>query len=145
MKETLDNLHVQLCEELNEYSHRGIKNHEDLDVVKDLLSSIKNIHRIKEYMEEDTNWEEGDMGQNSRQMRRMYSNKYYPMDGNSYTYNSNYDPYHKETIYTNTPVMRGYSGATKEEMIDNLKKMVEETNYQDFKEAISTCIAKLEK
>jgi len=41
--------------------------------------------------------------------------------------------------------MRGYSEATKEEMVDNLKKMADETNYKEFKDAITACVANLEK
>lgn len=41
--------------------------------------------------------------------------------------------------------MRGYSGASKETMIHDLKSMLDETKAADVKQAISNCISLMEK
>lgn len=154
MKEVFDNLRVRLCEELDEYSRQGINSHEDLDMVKDLLESIKNIYCIKEYMDEDKMHENGDMGQNSYRMNSSYRN--YPsnmyMDnsygrGNmSYGYDPYYDPMHSERGYYITPTYdRGYSGDSKEDMIEKLRDMMMKADKPEMKQAIQNCITTMEK
>lgn len=78
MKETLDAIRMQLCEELNGYAQRGINNHKDLDIVKDILSSVKNIYRITEHIDkENMEWEdEEETYRGTSHGRRMY----YPRD-----------------------------------------------------------------
>lgn len=155
MKQILDNLHVMLCQELDEISRRGISKHDDLDMVKDLLESIDHIYSISDHQDMNNNMmgKENGMSQNSYRGGNSYRN--YTMRGNSYAndpymngnsnYNPHYDPYYNERSYVITPRDRGYSGATQEEMLKDLKKMEAETSDARVKEAISECIAKMEK
>lgn len=177
MTEMLDNLKVQLCTELNEYSREGINSHEDLDMVKDILSSIKNIYRIKEHMDKEE-WEKEnernmhvmeqkgqntnqDMNGNSYAMRPIYDMSYamnpnYGMSyaaprriDNSYAGDSDFPPYRGPYFgdrgYYITPTYGGYSGNTKEEMVEELKEMMKENDKPEVKRAISECITAIEK
>ena len=54
-KKTMDALHGMLSAELDDMVKHGINTHEELDIVKDLLSSLKNLHKIEKYMMEK--WE----------------------------------------------------------------------------------------
>ena len=51
-KKTIDALHGMLSAELDDMVKHGINTHEELDIVKDLLSSLKNLHKIERYMME---------------------------------------------------------------------------------------------
>ena len=152
MEKVLNDLHVKLYEELSQYCQHGINSHEDADVVNDLLASIKNIYKIKKYMEEEQGSEmERNMGysgrmnyQNSgRDNRVMYEM------GNSYGY-SYLPPYYEapqqrqEKSWLLTPKW-GYSGTSKEDMIEHLSKMMEEAEDPKVKKAISECITSLNK
>lgn len=157
MKETLDAIRMQLCEELNGYAQHGINNHKDLDIVKDILSSVKNIYRITEHMDkENMEWEEEEQTyRGTSHGRRMYPRDMYasyadggrPIGEQSYGMSSYYDPYYSERGYYITPVTDGrYSGNTsKEEMVSKLKVMMRETDVPEMKKAISDCITVMEK
>ena len=144
-----DNLHMMLCRELGRFSQEGINNHNDLDMVKDLLESIKNIDKIRKY-------EMGGEMQMQPQMQGMSNTGNMPylngpmMDNsyarnNSYGYDPNYDPMYSQRNMGNYGNMRGYSGASKETMIHDLKSMLDETKAADVKQAISNCISLMEK
>ena len=48
-KKTMNALHGMLSAELDDMVKNGISTHEELDIVKDLLSSLKNLHKIEKY------------------------------------------------------------------------------------------------
>ena len=54
-KKTMDALHGMLSAELDDMVKHGITTHEELDIVKDLLQSLKNLHKIEKYTMEK--WE----------------------------------------------------------------------------------------
>lgn len=150
MEKVLNDLHVKLYEELSQYCQHGIESHEDADVVNDLLASIKNIYKIKRYMEEEHESEtERNMGYSGRMSyqndgrddRMMYDMK------NSYGYSvPYYDQMQRpERSWLLTPKWGGYSGASKEDMVTQLKEMMEETDKLEVKQAISDCITALNK
>ena len=151
MEKVLDDLHVKLYEELSQYCQHGINSHEDADVVNDLLASIKNIYKIKKYMGEE---QESERGYNMDYSGRMnYQNNggnnrvAYDM-GNSYGYSYSM-PYYEapqrpERSWLLTPKW-GYSGSSKEDMVEHLTQMMEETDDPKVKKAISECITSLNK
>lgn len=57
-KYTIDALKAMLGKELDECVAKGIKSHEDLDIVKDLTTALKNLHKIEKYSNE---WHEDEM------------------------------------------------------------------------------------
>ena len=46
-KYTIDALKAMLCKELDESVTKGIKTHDDLDIVKDLTETLKNLEEIE--------------------------------------------------------------------------------------------------
>ena len=44
-KKTMETLRVMLCGELDDVAKKGSLTHESLDIVKDLLSSMKNLEK----------------------------------------------------------------------------------------------------
>ena len=57
-KYTIDALKAMLGKELDECVVSGIKSHEDLDIVKDLTMTLKNLYKIEKY---STEWHEDEM------------------------------------------------------------------------------------
>lgn len=79
-KKTMDTLRVMLCGELDDIAKQGKLSHESLDIVKDLLSSMKNLEKL-EKMEKEKEFESMDMmmmggnpmgGYSQRSMGRYY-------------------------------------------------------------------------
>ena len=78
-KYTIDALRAMLCKELDETVTRGIKTHEDLDIVKDSTEALKNLDKIEKNLMERND----EMRGYSQRRPMMYG--YY--DGNSYMNN----------------------------------------------------------
>lgn len=132
MEKLLDNLHLKICNELEAISKEDIKTHDQLDIVKDLLESIKNIYEISEHMNvpETKNNMEGA----SYAMRRSYA---------APAGYGIYDPMYRDM--RQEQFSQGYSGTSKEEMIEELRKMKSEAPNMEIKQAIAECISKMEK
>lgn len=144
MEKVLDDLHVKLYEELSQYCQHGINSHEDADVVNDLLASIKNIYKIKKYMgEENQDYERGNMGYSGRMDYPNNGRSMYDM-GNSYAMPYYEAPQRQERSWLLTPKW-GYSGSSKEEMVEHLTQMMQDTDDPKFKKAISDCITSINK
>ena len=154
-KKTMEALRTMVCGELDDIAKKGILSHEDLDILKDLLESAKNLEKIEKYQSEK---EEKHMDMDRGYSQRKYyidadynpyrpSNSYAPrggrpiydmgrsydsgadyMDGNSYIY---YEPPYPK---------RGYSMASKPEMITELTKMMAETTDESVRKAITEAI-----
>ena len=154
MREVLDGLRMKFLEELEDYFKQGVSSHEDLDMVKDLLDSIEKTYCIEEYMDKDKMHENGDMGQNSYRGNspyRSYANDRYADNSYgrgtmSYGYDPYYEPMQSERGYYIAPTYgRGYSGDSKEEMIEKLKDMMMKAEKPEMKQAIQNCITTMEK
>lgn len=78
-KKTMDTLRTMLCGELEDIAKKGLNSHEDLDMLKDLLDSAKNLEKIDKYKREKEQAEYGEMD-------RGYSQRKYYID-------ADYDPY----------------------------------------------------
>ena len=73
-KKTMDTLRTMICGELDDIAKNGIKTHENLDVLKDLLDAAKNLEKIEKYQTEK---EEKEMGM---EVDRGYSQRKYFID-----------------------------------------------------------------
>ena len=161
-KKTIDTLRTMICGELEDIAKKGIVSHENLDILKDLLESAKNLEKIEKYQNEK---EEKEMG-----MDRGYSQRKYYIDadyqppmgpnsyarggqGNSYGYSMGrvYDggsymnqPGYDMPMYSmarGNSYMRGYSRhGDKQEMIMELQGMMDETQDIKVKEAIQKAL-----
>ena len=80
---------------------------------------------------------------NSYAMRRSYGAP--ASYGREKYYGIYYDPNPEYGDRNYERFSHGYSGATKEEMVDELRKMKNETSDMKIKQAISDCISKMEK
>lgn len=166
-KRTIETLRTMICGELEDIAKKGINSHENLDVLKDLLESAKNLEKIEKYQGER---EEKEMG-----MDRGYSQRKYYIDadyqpggmsyargsrgmydmGNSqrgmnYGYNNSYDNGNSYMYYDpkyDYPMARGYSrqSNTKEDMIKELQQMMNESTDEKIKMAIHEAINKMNK
>ncbi len=156
-KKTIDTLRVMLCGELEEVTKKGSLTHESLDIIKDLLESIKNLGKIEEFEKEKQSLEM--MGYSQRPMGGYYMddmyangnsyarNQYSMMDGGSYARggggNSNYgyNPMFNYPMYSGR---RGYSRDDgKQEMIEELHEMMNKTSDEKIKMTISEAIEKM--
>ena len=160
-KKTMDTLRTMICGELDDIAKKGIISHENLDILKDLLESAKNLEKIEKYQnEKEVEWDM-DRGYSQRKyfidadydpygqrmsygrgvdgysMRRGYDGRGY-MDGNSYMY---YDPRYERPMYSK----RGYSRASQSEMVEELKGMMMDAKDEKVRNAISNAIAQMEK
>jgi hypothetical protein len=83
-KKTMETLRTMICGELEDIAKNGIKSHENLDILKDLLDSAKNLEKIEKYQreKEETEYE----------MDRGYSQRKYYID-------ADYDPYNPMNSY----------------------------------------------
>ena len=85
-KKTMDTLRTMICGELEDIAKNGIKSHENLDILKDLLDSAKNIEKIEKYQREKEEKEH-------ETMDRGYSQRKYYID-------ADYDPYQPSMPYS---------------------------------------------
>ena len=166
-KKTIDTLRTMICGELEDIAKKGIVSHENLDILKDLLESAKNLEKIEKYQNEK---EEKEMG-----MDRGYSQRKYYIDadyqppmglnsyarggqGNSYGYSMGrvYDggsymnqPGYDMPMYSmarGNSYARGYSRhGDKQEMIMELQGMMDETQDIKVKEAIQKALNEMNK
>ena len=156
-KKTIDTLRTMICGELEDIAKKGIVSHENLDILKDLLESAKNLEKIEKYQDEKKE-KEMDMGYSQRKyyidadydprqpinsyarggqgnsygysMGRVYDGGSY-MNRNSYMYNPGYEPM---SMYS---MAGGYSRhGNKQEMMTELQEMMDETQDMKVKEAI---------
>lgn len=156
-KKTIDTLRTMICGELEDIAKKGIVSHENLDILKDLLESAKNLEKIEKYQNEKKE-KEMDMGYSQRKyyidadyqppmgpnsyarggqgnsygysMGRVYDGGSY-MNRNSYMYNPGYEPM---SMYS---MAGGYSRhGNKQEMMTELQEMMDETQDMKVKEAI---------
>ena len=56
-KYTIDALKAMLWKELDAAVERGIKSHQDLDIVKDAAQTIKNLMKIEKGWPQDKEWQ----------------------------------------------------------------------------------------
>ena len=96
-KKTMDTLRTMICGELDDIAKKGIVTHENLDILKDLLESAKNLKKIEKYQKEKEE-KEMDMDMGYSQRKYFIDADYQPggmnsyarggraMDGNSYGY-----------------------------------------------------------
>lgn len=162
-KKTMDALHMMICGELEDIAKMDALNHETLDILKDLLESEKNLMKIEKYKMEKEEMERSvDQGYSQRKYyidadyqpygqsyargdqgnsyaRGGQGNSYERGMGNSYNY---YDPMYGNQMYS---MARGYSMTGKEEMVEELKKMMMESNDDKVRSAISEAINKMSK
>ena len=146
---TSEALKTILCRELDEYARSGIKNHQDLDIVKDLLESLKNLEKIEmNSMDMDSGMDEYNMrGGNSYRMGNYTrGNSYNNYTRNSYARGSDMGGNNSYRYYDPYMMERGYSGTgTKEEIMKELHQMVQDTSDEEVKRSILDCISKMEK
>lgn len=150
---TMETLKTVLCTELDIIARRGINSHQDLDITKDLLESLRNLEEIeknsmnnlyemgmgadmRKYSQRGNNYKMGDYSQ---------GNSYNYYDGNSYARGNGGNPDGNSNRYYDSHMDRGYSGASKHEVVEELHQMVKNTSDEDVKKLILDCISKMEK
>ena len=165
-KKTMDTLRTMICGELDDIAKKGIVTHENLDILKDLLESAKNLEKIEKYQKEKEE-KEMDMGYSQRKYyidadydpykpmnsyaRGGQGNSYgYSMgrtyDGGSYMYNPGYDPMSMYSMARGNSYGMGYSRhGDKQEMMNELQEMMNETQDMKMKDAIQKVINEMSK
>lgn len=164
-KKTIDTLRTMICGELEDIAKKGVVNHEQLDVLKDLLDSAKNLEKIEKYQreKEESEFNTMDRGYSQRKYyidadydpygpansyggRGMTGGNSYgysmgrPYDGGSYSYR--YDP--RFDMPYSMARGRGYSmTGSKEEMISELTQMMNESNDDKVRVAIQKAIGEM--
>ena len=164
-KKTMDTLRTMICGELEDIAKKGIVSHENLDILKDLLESAKNLEKIEKYQDEKKE-KEMDMGYSQRKYyidadyqppmgpnsyaRGGQGNSYgYSMgrvyDGGSHMYNPSYDPMSMYSMARGDNYARGYSRhGDKQEMIMELQEMMNETQDMKMRDAIQKVLNEME-
>ena len=172
-KKTIDTLRVMLCGEIEDIAKKGSLSHETLDILKDLVETDKNLAKIEKYDREKEEKQMGGMDMGYSQRKYYIDADYQPnnsyarggrgsydmggnsmarggnygmygmggsyMDGNSYLF---YDPRYDASMYS---MARGYSRHSKEEMIEELQKMMSEATDDKVKMALQETITKMNK
>ena len=167
-KKTIDTLRTMICGELEDIAKKGIVSHENLDILKDLLESAKNLEKIEKYQKEKEEKEMGmDMGYSQRKYyidadyqppmglnsyaRGGQGNSYgYSMgrvyDGGSYMYNPRQDPMSMYSMARGNGYGMGYSRhGDKQSMMNELQEMMDETQDMKVKEAIQKALNEMSK
>ena len=166
-KKTLDTLRTMICGELDDIAKKGIVSHENLDILKDLLESAKNLEKIEKYQKEK---EEKEMESGYSQRKYYIDADYQPMmnpnsylrspDRNSYGYSMDrgygensymyYGPrYEAAPMYSmvgdgRMSNVRRYSRhGGKQEMIEELQGMMNETQDIKVKDAIQKALTEI--
>ena len=154
-KYTIDALKAMLCAELDDLVRRGIKTHEDLDIVKDATEALKNLEKIEKH-----HMEEGLMEWAPEKYSQRRGN--YMMDDfarrNSYNYYDDDMAFRRggnsgirdgggnSRAYSPYMMARGYSGTgTKEEVMQELHQIIDTTTDEKVKSAVLECVTKMEK
>ena len=168
-KKTMDTLRTMICGELDDIAKKGIVSHENLDILKDLLESAKNLEKIEKYQKEKEEKEMG-MGMDTGYSQRKYYidadyDPYMPVNsyarggrGNydmsrSYAPGANYDMnsyrYYGPEYNQGWSMARGGRGysmtSSKMDMVGELSQMMNETQDETVKKAISEAITKMNK
>ncbi len=159
-KKTIDALHMLVCEELEDIAKMNSLSHEVVDILKDLTETEKNLMKIEKYKKEKENMEMPmDQGYSQRKYYIDADYQPYPigMQGNSYaqgspnsqvSYNGGmgnsyaYEPRYNNPMYS---MARGYSMNNKEEMVDELQRIMAGTNDERTRGAIAEIINKMNK
>ena len=157
-KKTMESLRAMLCEEIESIAKKGNLTHESLDILKDLIETEKNLGKIEYY--DDKKEESHALAMPGYSQRKYYIDAdyepnrgmSYSMDGNSYARGGRtvYDIDRNSYMYMmpqhDMSYARGYSRTgTKIEMIEELQKMMNETNDEMVKKAIQEAVTKLNK
>lgn len=168
-KKTMDTLRTMICGELEDIAKKGIVSHENLDILKDLLESAKNLEKIEKYQKEKEEKEIG-MGMDTGYSQRKYYidadyDPYMPVNsyarggrgnydmGRSYGPGANYDMnsyrYYGPEYNQGWSMARGGRGYSmtnsKMDMVGELSQMMNETQDETVKKAISEAITKMNK
>ena len=131
-----DTLRNTLCNELEEFASKGELNTGDLDVIHKLTDTIKNTYKIEMY--EDGGYSRG--GEWEADMRGAYGR------GNSY---ANRGQHYVRGHYSRDGEggghsQRGYSReGNREEMLDKLQMMYENTRKKKEREALRRCLEQM--
>ena len=168
-KKTMESLRAMLCKEIEDIAQKGNLTHESLDILKDLIETEKNIGKIehydneKEMMEGLVPYDAGysqrkyfidadyQPGMNSYARGGMGRNSYgmdgrvvYDVDtGNSYTY---YDPMRLPMYSIARGGNYGYARtSSKEEMVTELKEMMNNASDEKVRAALQEAITKMNK
>ena len=144
---TIEALKAMLCRELDDVVRHGIRSHQDLDLVKDAADALKNLEELGMSSMD----EYADMGLDMRK---------YSQRGNNYRMRNSYN-YYDEDSYARSmqggqggnsnrmyPSMmaRGYSRTgNKEDILQELHEIVENTSDDKVKSAVLECVSKMEK
>ena len=161
-KKTMESLRAMLCEEIESIAKKGNLTHESLDILKDLIETEKNLGKIEYY--DDKKEESHALAMPGYSQRKYYIDADYEpgrgmsyamnsyMDGNSYArggrtvYDIDRNSYMYMAPQHDMSYVRGYSGTgTKAEMVEELQKMMGETNDEMVKKAIQEAVTKLNK
>ena len=161
-KKTMESLRVMLCEEIESIAKKGNLTHESLDILKDLIETEKNLGKIEHYDKEKE--ESMALAIPGYSQRKFYIDADYEprggmsygmgsyMDGNSYArggrtvYDIDRNSYMYMSPQHDMSYARGYSRTgTKAEMVEELQKMMNETNDDAVKKAIQEAVTKLNK
>lgn len=171
-KKTMDTLRMMVCGELEDIAKKGSLSHESLDIMKDLLQSEHYLNKI-EKRQEEKDMEQSMGGMDMGYSQRKYYidadyNPYQPMNsyarggqsygnGNSYVRGGNsymdggnlymyYDPRYENSMYSMARGGRGYSmTGSKEEVMEELQKMMGETHDEKVRLALTEAIGKMNK
>ena len=164
-KKTAESLRAMLCKEIEDIAEKGNLTRESLDILKDLIETEKNIGKI-EYYDGEKKMKEGLVPYDSGYSQRKYyidadyqpgihsyargidRRMVYDVDnGHSYIY---YDPrYNSMPMYSmlREDTMDGrysrHDGA--EEVVKELKEMMNETQDVKLKDAIQKVLDKMNK
>ena len=159
-KKTMDALRAMLCGEIEEIAKKGSLTHESLDILKDLIETEKNLGKIEHFDKEkeesqalmlpgysqrkyyiDADYQPGHMSYAGPTNSYGYGNSYggrtvYDVDRNSYMY---MEPRYgiDDRRYSRT--------GSKEEVVKELKEMMEGTNDQSIKMVIQEALTKVNK
>ena len=170
-RKTMDTLRTMICGELDDIAKEGKLSHETLDILKDLLDSAKNLEKIEHYQKE----KESEMGMDRGYSQRKYfidadyqpgMNPYARGQGDSYGYSMGriydsgrmgrnghmdegnsymYHPGYEMPMYGRNSYNRGYARTGKQEVVNELQGLMNETQDAKIKEAIQKTINEINK
>lgn len=169
-KKTMETLRNMLCGEIEDIAKKGnIGTHETLDILKDLVETEKNLAKIEHYAKEDAHMDMEEKGysqrkyfidadynpygQNSYRGYDMYTdmgyaqrgpgrmgNGSYAMGENSYMY---YDPRYEQSYGYQMPMPPYSRAGASEDVMKELKSMMNETSDPQVKAAIQEAVTKI--
>ena len=161
-RKTVENLRAMLCEEIEAISKKGtLGTHETLDILKDLIETEKNLGKIEHYDREKE--ESTALAMPGYSQRKYFIDADYQPGGhmsyagptNSYGYGNSYGGHTVYDVdrgsYMYMEPRYGYEDrrysrtSSKEEVIKELKEMMEDTSDQTIKTTIQEALTKLNK